>query len=89
MVLSETRGLWLSWVVRGGIGFGLRLGAISTLGLPSREILSLEPERLKNPIGTAGLIPEEEADSVPKTLKLLAFLIVRRRNTLLSSRALK
>jgi len=27
MVLSETRGLWLSWVDRGGIGYTVRLGA--------------------------------------------------------------
>jgi hypothetical protein len=27
MVLSETRGLQLSWVVRGGIGLKWRLGA--------------------------------------------------------------
>jgi hypothetical protein len=27
MVLSETRGLWLSWVDRGGIGYTVRRGA--------------------------------------------------------------
>ena len=51
MVLSETRGLWLSWVIRGGIGFTRRLGATGTR-LQAIRILTLEPERLKNRLAT-------------------------------------
>jgi hypothetical protein len=44
MVLSETRGLELSAVIRGGIGLRRRLGAQGyTHGLPSEWILTLEP----------------------------------------------
>src|SRR5579864_7439653 len=42
-VLSETRGLSLFLVVRGGIGFHERL-----TGLTGLRILTLEPERLQN-----------------------------------------
>ena len=49
MVLSETRGLELSWVIRGGIECLGRLGAGGTLGLANRWILALEPERFLNP----------------------------------------
>jgi hypothetical protein len=45
MVLSETRGLRLSWVIRGGIGFTRRLSARGT-GLQAIRMLTLEPERL-------------------------------------------
>ncbi len=48
MVLSATRGLLLFRVVRGGIGFTQRLGAIGTVRLQAIGILTLEPERLKN-----------------------------------------
>jgi hypothetical protein len=43
---SEARGLWLFWVIRGGIGLTRRLGAAcsSTRRLMSEWILSLEPE---------------------------------------------
>jgi hypothetical protein len=51
MVLSETRGLWLSWVVRGGIGLTRRLGATGTC-LQAIRMLTLEPERLKNRLAT-------------------------------------
>src|SRR6266702_8353662 len=49
MVLSETRGLQLFWVMRGGIRCIWRLGAERrTQGLAHRLILSLDPERRKN-----------------------------------------
>src|SRR5215471_5885231 len=51
MVLSETRGLRLSWVIRGGIGLTRRLCAKGT-GLQAIWILTLEPERLKNGLAT-------------------------------------
>jgi hypothetical protein len=47
MVLSETRGLWLFWVIREGIGLTRRLGATGTR-LQAIGMLTLEPERLKN-----------------------------------------
>jgi hypothetical protein len=42
MVLSETRGLQLSSVIRGGIGLRRRLSAERAHGLPSEWILTLE-----------------------------------------------
>ena len=43
---AEARGLWLFWVIPGGIGLTRRLGAdVSTRCLMSAWILSLEPER--------------------------------------------
>ena len=46
IILCEARGLWLFWVIRGGIGLTRRLGAqCSTRRLMSVWILSLEPER--------------------------------------------
>jgi hypothetical protein len=44
MVLSETRGLWLFWVVRGGIRCPVRLRLVRR-GLNPAWILTLEPER--------------------------------------------
>jgi hypothetical protein len=47
IILCEARGLWLCWVIRGGIGSTRRLGTAwsSTRCLMSVWILSLEPER--------------------------------------------
>jgi len=50
-VLSETRGLWLSWVIRRGIGLTRRLSATGTR-LQAIGMLTLEPERLKNRLAT-------------------------------------
>src|ERR1039458_2431086 len=49
-ILCETRGLQLSWVIRGGIGLTRRLGAKlqHTERLMSDSILSLEPEHRTN-----------------------------------------
>src|SRR5216683_1090423 len=53
MILCETRGLQLFWVIRGGIGLSRRLGAKlpHTERLMSVSILSLEPEHRKNRFG--------------------------------------
>ena len=48
MVLSETRGLMLFRVIRGGIGFTQRLGAHRTACLQGIRILTLDPERREN-----------------------------------------
>ena len=46
IILCEARGLWLFWVIRGGIGLTRRRDAeSSTRRLMSVWILSLEPER--------------------------------------------
>ena len=50
MVLSETLGLWLSSIVRGGIGWLRRLACLST-GLTFPVATSPEIERLKEPDG--------------------------------------
>jgi len=54
MILCETRGLQLSWVIRGGIGLTRRRGAKlqHTERLMSVSILSLEPEHRKNRLAT-------------------------------------
>jgi hypothetical protein len=88
MVLSETRGLQLSWVMRGGIESAWRLGAeahkssnfwLDTLPRPER----LKKKRLattkNDPKGWNGL-------SVREMLKLLVVSVAQRRNELLSSR---
>jgi hypothetical protein len=49
MVLSETRGLQLSSVIRGGIGLRRRLSAERAHGLPSEWILTLEPKASQEP----------------------------------------
>jgi hypothetical protein len=85
MVLSETRGLSLFLVVRGGLGFLERLSARSTR-LTGLWILTLEPERLENqPV----IIRDESGMDSRQTLKLLVVLDIRRRNGLLSSRRAK
>jgi hypothetical protein len=54
MILCETRGLQLFWVIRGGIGLTRRRGAKlqHTERLMSVSILSLEPEHRKNRLTT-------------------------------------
>ena len=54
MILCETRGLQLFWVIRGGIGLTRRRGAKlqHTERLISVSILSLEPEHRKNRLAT-------------------------------------
>ena len=83
MVLSETRGLSLFLVVRGGIGFLERLVLKALRGLTGFWILTLEPERLENqPV----ILRDESGMDSRQTLKLLVVLDVRRRNELLSSK---
>ena len=65
MVLSETRGLWLSWVIRGGIGLTRRLGARGTC-LQALWMLTLEPERLKNRLATTRTRSPEMDGTVPR-----------------------
>ena len=54
MILCETRGLQLFWVIRGGIGLTRRRGAKlqHMERLMSVSILSLEPEHRKNRLAT-------------------------------------
>ena len=89
MDLSEARGLVLFRVVRGGIGITQRLGAMGTVSSTGhchthpRTRASPEPDRPP---------PERESPEMgrprasPEMLKLLADLIVGRRNPLLSRR---
>jgi hypothetical protein len=88
MVLSETRGLWLFRVVRGGIGSARWLGAEARRASLHRLILSLEPERLKNRLATTRDDPEMER-ALCEALKLLVVSDVGRRNELLSSKRSK
>jgi hypothetical protein len=80
IILCETRGLWLFWVVRGGIGLTRRLGAsLSVQSLMSDWILSLEPSAAES----NGPPPRHDnlADHLSSaTLKLLAASVVLRRN---------
>jgi len=66
MVLSETRGLWLCWVVRGSIRWRVRLVAY-----PTQWILALEPERS----ATGG--PHEPKSRRPMTLRAQAACVFR------------
>ena len=65
MVLSETRGQWLFWVIRGGIGFTRRLSAKGTC-LQALRMLTLEPERLKNRLATTRTRSPEMDGTVPR-----------------------
>ena len=78
MVLSETRGLLLCWVVRGSIRCPVRL-----LRLNPAWILTLEPERSV----TVGPHHHGSAFRGPCALKLLVASDARRRTLLLSSRS--
>ena len=79
IILCEARGLWLFWVIRGGIGLTRRLGAASAPErLMSEWILSLEPERRRT-IGHRGMNPGRPPE-LCATLKLLAASVVLRRN---------
>src|SRR5215469_2453627 len=74
MVLSETRGLWLFWVIRGGIGFTRRLAAKGTC-LQALRMLTLEPERLKNRLSTTRTRSLEMDGLFHETLKRIAISI--------------
>jgi hypothetical protein len=67
----------------------MRLGAEAHKDYHLARYSPSKPERLKNPDWPRRMTPEDEADSMPETLKLLALLVVRRRNVLPSSRGLK
>src|ERR1700693_18453 len=81
IILCEARGLWLFWVVRGGIGLTRRLGAeCSTRRLMSEWILSLEPEHRRTDWPPTRYEDLGEQLEFCATLKLLASSVVRRRN---------
>ena len=89
MVLSETRGLRLSWVIRGGIGLTRRLSARGTayrpLGCsPSNPSVS----RLKGP-QPEGKIIGDGPGGYFETLKRLAILVFLDRSFLLFSKWLR
>ena len=84
MVLSETRGLSLFLVVRGGVQLVERTRCSKHMrSLTGFWILTLEPERLENqPV----ILRDESGMDSRQTLKLLVVSDVRRRNELLSSK---
>src|SRR5580692_387592 len=75
MDLSETRGLVLFRVVRGGIGISQRLGAVGSVSSTGIFILTLEPERLKNRLTTTREDHRRWKGSSPETLKRLAISV--------------
>jgi len=86
MVLSETLGLWLSSIVREGIGFPGDSRTYSTgLTLPvatsSRNRASQEPDGHRQE-----MVPMDGTDSQPEALKLLVVSNSWRRNVPPSSR---
>jgi hypothetical protein len=91
MILCETRGLQLFWVIRGGIGLTRRLGAERQHAerLMSVSILTLEPEHRKNRRGHHRGMKTWVSTWVLLMLKRLAFSVVLRRNVLLSSKVSK
>src|SRR6266705_3476963 len=78
MVLSETRGLWLCWVVRGGIRWPLRLGAPK----PAQDT---HPRT--RALSCRWKIARDSAPAADHALKLLVASNVPRRTLLLSSRS--
>ena len=76
MVLSETRGLELFRVIRGGIGLTQRLSATGTVCLQAFGILALEPERLKNRQPSPLKIREDGRGSSPRCSSGLRFQFV-------------
>jgi hypothetical protein len=82
MVLSETRGLWLSWVVRGGIRCPMKL-RLARRGLNPAWILTLEPERSV----AIGRCDHSALPRASHALKLLVTSNGPRRTLLLSSRS--
>ena len=81
IILCEARGLWLFWVIRGGIGLTRRLGAeCSTRRLMSEWILSLEPEHRRTDWPPTRYECLGEQLEFCATLKLLASSVVRRRS---------
>jgi hypothetical protein len=89
MVLSETRGLWLFRVVRGGIGStrGARCTGHAGPNLSGGYSPS-NPSVSRTRLATTGNDPEMERARC-EALKLLVVSGVRRRNELLSSRGSK
>src|SRR5215468_4391335 len=79
MVLSETRGQWLFWVIRGGIGLTRRLGAKGTC-LQAIRMLTLEPERLKNRLATTETRSRRWTELFRETRKRLAISVFLRRS---------
>jgi len=89
MILSETRGLPLFWVVRGGIGLKRRLGAeLQAHRAPNNLLDTLPRTRAsQEPIRYHGVAkPWEIAWGFSLTIKLLALSDVLRRNVLPSSK---
>ena len=90
IILCEARGLWLFWVVRGGIGLTRRLGADSSTRTPNERLDTLprtraSPEPMVHHRGVKPGRPPEFC----ATLKLLVASVVRRRNVPPSSRVSK
>jgi len=88
MVLSQTRGLWLFSVIRGGIELTQRLSA-GALVRPTTGLDTLpRTERFENRLGQRQDNPEVGIGS-HHTLKLLAVSILLDRSVLLSSKSIK
>ena len=88
MVLSQTRGLWLFSVIRGGIELTQRLSA-GALVRPTTGLDTLPlTERFENRLGQRQDNPEVGIGS-HHTLKLLAVSILLDRSVLLSSKSIK
>src|ERR1700732_1190291 len=76
MVLSETRGLWLSWIVRGGLGWIRRLACLQHGPDLSDGYFPLESGRLKNPTATARNGSQRERTLCQRRSSCLWFQIV-------------
>jgi hypothetical protein len=87
MVLFEARGLWLSWIVRGGIGCPGRLACSKArIGLTASVDTSPRIRASQEPGGLHHEWFRKRTDSLPETLKLLVVSNVWRRNLPPSSR---
>jgi len=82
MVLLETRGLWLSWIIRGGIECPGRLARLSTrIGLTASVDTSPRIRASQNRWPRSGNDSQEGPDLRPETLKLLVVSDSWRRNS--------
>ena len=85
MVLSETRGLRLFWVIREGIGLTRRLSPTGRC-LQAIGMLTLEPERLQNRLATIRTRSLEMDEILHETLKRLAISVFLGRSLFLFSK---
>src|SRR5215468_8341402 len=80
IILWEARGLWLFWVIRGGIGSTRRLGTAWQHTAPNESMDTLPRTRASQNRRATTRHENLGSSEFCVTLKLLAFSVVGRRN---------